>query len=81
MPSFLKYIATVISLGSIITQVIAHGAPDTPQMIARRSESMKLSARALAKCAEKLQTRDHIERRLERRNEFIAKHLSRKRDC
>lgn len=62
--------------GLFVSNVAAHGAMETPEELARRAEHVADAKRSLINCAQKLRTRDRLERRLHRRNalvdEFVA---------
>lgn len=77
----------VQSLTAIIgaTLVAAHGPPKSAAELKARALAVEDNTQLLRSCEQKLLRREHVEKRMQRREEFINNHIQKKRalgeDC
>ena len=62
-----------------VSDVVAHGAMESPQELARRAEHIHQARASLEKCAEKISTRERMEQRLRRRNALVDQFVEMKK--
>jgi hypothetical protein len=77
MTGFLKFFAAFLGAATIVS---AHGAPASDAILRARAEAVEENINMLKACEARLQRREHVEKRLQRRAEFINAHIKMKRD-
>jgi len=78
IPTFLVVLACNPS-GLFVSDVVAHGAMESPQELARRAEHINYARASLEKCAGTIGTRERMEQRLRRRNALVDQFMEMKK--
>lgn len=76
MPTFLKALALLVSVATLVS---AHGAPKSAAVLQARAAAVEENVNLVRACEQKLFRREHVEKRMRRREEFIHNHLKMKR--